>query len=219
MENFFQNIPKFTRTYLVVVTGISLLVSFGVLDPYLCLFNPYLTFRKLQLWRLLLSPFFLGKLDIDMIFRIFSCYGFFRKLEEQHFQNRLSTLVFVFISISFFTFLFSGLLGSLSVGSSCYTGMIYFYSKIFSEEMIRFIVIPMNIQYYPFACAILNLILGGSMIPVFIGILSGHIVFYLFYILPVLTKKPIFKTPNFLVRILDGRDNSNHAGHGRRIRD
>lgn len=219
MENFFQNIPKFTRFYLVAITSVSILVSFGILDPYLCLFDPQLTFRKFQLWRLFVSPFFLGKLDLNMIFQIFSCYNFFRKLEEQHYQNRLSTLVFVFLSISFFSLLFSGLLGSLSVGSSCYFAMIFIFSKVFSDEMVRFIVIPMNIQYYLFANATLNLITGASIVPVLIGISAGHIVFYLYYILPVLLKRPLFKTPNFLVRLLDGRGAGAPRNRGRRLRD
>jgi hypothetical protein len=93
-------------------------------------------------------------------------------------------------------------------------------------------IFPLPAQWVPFALMIMQYLSGGSILGSLIGIASGHIVFYLLYILPVIIGREVLKTPAFLSRWLDDplpgqvpepqRPNGQRGfpqGQGRRIGD
>ena len=92
-----------------------------------------------------------------------------------------------------------------------------------------FMIIPIPVAYLPFVGIVFAVIQNASIIPNVIGILSGHIVFYILFILPVEMGRPFLKCPKFLVDWLDDegfpmpeevqRPQNPMAGRGRRIGD
>lgn len=207
----------------ILITG--LLVTAQVVSPFHLIFVPQLFFGG-QFWRLFTAPFFLGKLDFNLLMSLLTNFMFFKRLEERHYSNRLSTLVFLFILISVLVSVFSGILGSYSISSSMLTAFTYIYSKLYATEMVNFMmVIPIPIAYLPFASILLQLLQQASLKPPIIGIICGHIVFYLAFIHPVLSKRPVLKTPRILQKLLDNREGANQAprvpnfGRGRRLNE
>ncbi|KAH0788041.1 Derlin-1 [Histomonas meleagridis] len=202
MENL-ANIPIFTKIYGIVVLSFGLLVSLKVVNPLYLIFLPQAIFQG-QIWRIFTAPFFLGKLDMNLIMRILSSFMMVKKLEEQHFSHRLSNLIFIFILLCILTMSLSAIFGSFFVGSSVLSGLIYIYSKLYSNTMVNLMmVIPINVQWLPFTSLLIDLLNNMSMLPDLIGLASGHIIFYLLFVLPVLIKRPLLKTPTFLSRLLD----------------
>jgi hypothetical protein len=136
-------------------------------------------------------------------------------------------MAFLFIMNAFFVLLLSTAVGSYHAARAMLSAFEYLYSKLFSEGVVQiFMILPVPVIYLPFVQIAIDMISKQSPIPNIVGIVAGHTVFYLLYILPILIKKPIFKTPAFLVQWLDGAEAANaqqhgggFAGRGRRIVD
>ncbi|OHT00070.1 Derlin-1 [Tritrichomonas foetus] len=210
-----QTIPPFTRVYGIVVLALGLIVSINIVSPYSLVFIPELVLK--QPWRLLTSPFFIGKLDVNFLISIGTSVMMLQQFESQHFSHRLSNLVFIFVFSSILSMIFSAIFGSYSIASSVLTSLIYISSKLQPNQIINlFFVFQIPAAYYPFVSLVLSLVMGNSIIPSLIGIASGHFLFYFLFILPIETGRPLFKCPNFLARLLDGEPNpAQHQQHQR----
>jgi hypothetical protein len=51
--------------------------------------------------------------------------------------------------------------------------------------------VPLFIQYYPFLVLGIDFLSTYSINPTLIGMIAGHLVFYFFFVLPVLINRPI----------------------------
>lgn len=225
-----QSIPPFTRVYGIIVIAISLTATLQLINPIYLIYIPSLVFKKGEIWRLFTAPFFLGKLDFNFIVYMLTSFMFVSSLEANHFQKRTSNLVFIFILNVILVLIISSILISFSIGRSVLISIEYLYSKLFSQGVVRlFMIIPVPAAYLPFVNIVFAVLQGGSIIPDVIGIISGHIVFYTLFILPVEMNKPFLKCPKFLVDWLDDngfpnpqdvqRPQNPMAGRGRRIGD
>jgi Derlin-2/3 len=200
---FLASIPRFTKYWGIAILAVSLSVTIGVVSPYFLVFAPYLVFRG-EIWRLITAPFFLGKLDLQLIFQLFLPFSLIRSFEQNMYPNRLSALVFIFILNAIFVFILSGLFGSLSVGSSMLTALTWVCVKHAGNQVVQFfMIIPLPIKWLPIADLLLGYLQGQSFVPGVIGIIAGHTVFFLLYILPVELGRPLLQTPPILSRLLD----------------
>ena len=121
-------------------------------------------------------------------------FSFFLEMEKRNYPKRKSTLIFIIIVISFFIQTFSMIFRRISPNDALNAALFAFYSKFTIEDefFINFINVPFQIV------SVLMLLTFFSNFSLFIGYFIGSFVFYLFYILPVIINKPIFRTPNFL---------------------
>jgi hypothetical protein len=201
----FQAIPPFTKVWAGAILLLGLLASTDVVNPVFLIWSFERVVKYRELWRILTGPFFLGKLDLQLVINMFWSFNFIKNMEQRMFSQRLATLVFIFVLVAFCVLVLSSILGSSGVGGSVLQGLTFIYSKLFSTEQVNFMMfLTIPVQWLPFATLALHFIAGGGIIPSVIGILSGHLVFYVLFILPVIRKKEILKTPAFLTRLLDG---------------
>lgn len=227
MQEAFESIPPFTRIYGIIVIGLGLIVSLKLIHPIYLVYSFDLVFGRGEIWRLFTSIFFIGQLDFNFLLYIITSFMFIAGLERSHFSERTSNLVFIFILNSIFSLLLSTLFTSFSVGSSVLHSLEFIYAKLFPDQMVNlFMIIPVRVAYLPFVHLLLAVLQGGSMIPALIGIISGHLTFYLLFILPVEINRPILKCPECLVDWIDRRGLANGGnprpqdplrGRGRRI--
>lgn len=230
MQEALQNIPPFTRVYGIIVIAVGLLVTLQLVNPYSLIYIPQAVFQHGEIWRLFTAPFFIGGLDINFLISILTSFSFIAGLELTHFRKRLSNLVFIFILNAVLVLTLSSIFVSFSIGRSIIISLEYLYSKLNSQGVVRlFMILPIPVAYLPFVGIVFAVIQNASIIPNVIGILSGHIVFYILFILPVEMGRPFLKCPKFLVDWLDDngfpmpeevqRPQNPMAGRGRRIGD
>jgi hypothetical protein len=70
-EEFIRKIPPFTKFYMGTALGLAVLTTLGVLSPYSLLLFWDKVFYNFQLWRLLTTYLFIGKISIALIFQLF----------------------------------------------------------------------------------------------------------------------------------------------------
>lgn len=80
-------------------------------------------------------------------------------------------------------------------GSQIKSKLIWTISKSIFKRNICFIIID---AYLPFAFLALSVLTGGDILSDIIGILSGHIFYFLKDIVPIQYQYDILKTPNLL---------------------
>ena len=203
MQEFFNSIPPVTKYLGAIIIGVALIVSVKLVDPGTIVFDPDLAFGKFQIWRFFTGLFFMGKISFNLILSIFFDLMMLRNLELAKFPTRHSQLVFVIILMGIINLTLSGIFGSYSCAHSLMGALMYFFGKMMPEARVYVMMFPVPAQWAPFINIIMAVAGGQHPIVSIIGILTGHIVFYLLYVLPVITDTPIFKTPRILVRYLD----------------
>jgi hypothetical protein len=112
-------------------------------------------------------------------------------------------MAFAFVVIEFFAIALSTLYDSTDVASTMAFAFQWIYSKLFSNEQIHFFhFINLPMQYFPFAMLLFRYYYNDqSLRSAVVGLMVGHIVFYILFVLPVIINRPILKTPRILKRI------------------
>ena len=218
-----NQIPPFTRFWAGGILLCALFITAGVLDPFSIFFSPKQILAG-QVWRIFTSLFFLGELKVSLLINVVMAFTSIKTLEESQYTNRLGTLVFTFILVAFFVQVLSGILGSYSICRSMMQAFGYIFSKMFpSQRIVLMMIFPIEVRYLPFAYLVIDLLNKHSIIPALIGIVSGHIVFFLLFLLPIILRRPILKTPAILVRLFDNYEQPERdplvRGVGRRVGD
>jgi Derlin-2/3 len=216
---FFNSIPPFTKYWGILILAFSLLTTLAV-PPALLVFDPSAVLHG-EIWRLFTSPFVLGRLDFQLIIQMFLPLSLIRTFEQSQYPNRLSVLVFMFIFMSIITFILSGIFDSGAIGSSLLTGFTWVCSRHYGNQVVQlFMILPVPLKWLPLVDLLMSFLQGGSLRHGIIGIVAGHTVFFLFYVLPVVLDRPILQTPPILSRLLDvtaaanGQPDPGYAFHG-----
>jgi Derlin-2/3 len=71
LQNAYNNISPVARVWLIGVVAVTFAVKFGLLPLSLVFFTPQAVLVKLQLWRLLSSFFWVGKLELAWLINLF----------------------------------------------------------------------------------------------------------------------------------------------------
>jgi hypothetical protein len=212
MEGLLNDIPPFTKYWGAGLLLSGLLITTSIVHGSDLVFVPSLVFQRGEIWRIFTAPFFVGKLDLGLIIHAFFPLMLIRHFENRLYQNRLSLLIFMFILMAVFVLPLSSLFRSYMTGTSMLLAFEWVYSKMFSSGMVHFLMfIPLRLQWLPFAEMVIMLLQGGSIAPGVVGMIAGHTVFFLMYILPLEIGRPVLKTPRILARWLD-TDVRNGAG-------
>lgn len=130
--------PLFTRTYLTLVTLVTLMITLRVVAPLSLAYSFRTAFLRLQIWRPLTALLFMGKLDFSFLFSIYFAYIAISKVETQVFsRERYADFLWLVV------LLFGGCLVVGSVFEIYFftepflMGLIYVWCKRMPHEEIR----------------------------------------------------------------------------------
>jgi Derlin-2/3 len=91
--------PVFTRTYMAGSVMLGLLTVLNILTPYHLYYNFESGILKMQLWRLLTTVLFHGKLSFSFIFSMYFAHFAINNVETQLFDRRTSWADFLWLLI------------------------------------------------------------------------------------------------------------------------
>jgi Derlin-2/3 len=223
---FINSIPPFTRAWGVAIIAIGILVTLNVVSPYVLVFDPQRVLHG-EVWRIVTSLFFVGRLDLNLFLHVVMSLYFVVPFEQKFYAQRLSAITFIFILTAVLVLALSGGMGSFSTASSMLMAFTYLCAKHLGDMEVRvFFLLPVPMRWLPFVNIGIAYLQAQSILPSVIGIIAGHTVFFLLYILPVALGRPILQTPPILVRLLDAQGGQQGArnqaqpvfrGGGRRL--
>ncbi|KAJ3434615.1 der1-like protein derlin [Anaeramoeba flamelloides] len=197
-----RNTPVVTRLWIFLVIGTTTLTKLGFIDHLDLYFNYGLIFRRYQFWRLITCFLYIAPFGVNFLFQVILLYMTCRRLEEGSYPGRSVDFMFVIIIAGilnlvlapFFKVFFLGIPLSFTLG--------YLWARRFPMvHMSIYGVLRFRAKYLPWVRVALSFLMGFSAYPDFMGIVSGHIIFFFLDCLPELVGKNILKTPNFFRRI------------------
>ncbi|XP_016795067.3 derlin-3 isoform X3 [Pan troglodytes] len=165
----FLQVPAVTRAY----TAACVLTTAAVLEllsPFQLYFNPYLVFRKFQVWRLVTNFLFFGPLGFSFFFNMLFVFRYCRMLEEGSFRGRTADFVFMFLFGGVLMTLL-GLLGSLFfLGRALMAMLVYVWSRRSPRVRVNFFgLLTFQAPFLPWALMGFSLLLGNSILVDLLG--------------------------------------------------
>ncbi|PNI15912.1 DERL3 isoform 7 [Pan troglodytes] len=201
----FLQVPAVTRAYTAACVLTTAAVQLELLSPFQLYFNPYLVFRKFQVWRLVTNFLFFGPLGFSFFFNMLFVFRYCRMLEEGSFRGRTADFVFMFLFGGVLITLL-GLLGSLFfLGQALMAMLVYVWSRRSPRVRVNFFgLLTFQAPFLPWALMGFSLLLGNSILVDLLGIAVGHIYYFLQDVFPNQPGgKRLLQTPGFLKLLLD----------------
>jgi hypothetical protein len=97
LRNALANIPVFTRYYLIITLCFTVLIEMNFINVKTILFFPPLILNRFEIWRLVTSFFYIGRLDFYLLFNIFFlCFFFFFIINFIYFYLTNVTITYTF---------------------------------------------------------------------------------------------------------------------------
>ncbi|KAL5569853.1 hypothetical protein UlMin_026428 [Ulmus minor] len=202
---YYRSLPPVSKTYGVA----CLMTTFAF---YLRPYNPEnialdygLVIKRFQVWRLVTNFFFLGPFSLPFAFDLFIIAKYGVSLERGPFDKRTADYVWMLIfgALSLLVISVVPFLWSPWMGSSLVFMIVYVWGREFPNARISIYgLVSLKGFYLPWAMLALDLLFGNPLKPSILGMVAGHLYYFLTVLYPLSGGKDIFKTPLWVHKIV-----------------
>lgn len=198
---WYLDIPIVSRVYFTLCVTTTSLVALDIVSPFSLYYNFSLITEKYQFWRVFTTFLFFGNFSFDFMFHMYFSIRYCRLLEENSFSNRTIDFVILLLYggisillIAPFNFVHLTFLGQ------CLTFMlVYVWGRRNPSVRMSFIgVFTFTANYLPLFLMMFSLMLGNNILIDVIGVVIGHIYFFLDDIYPELARLRGWKQVHYL---------------------
>ncbi|KAL2928972.1 Derlin-1 [Bienertia sinuspersici] len=198
VDLWYNSLPPISKGYGTLCLLFTTTYQLGVLDPNYTGLSYGRVFKNFEVWRLFTNFFFLGGFSINFGIRLLMIARYGVQLEQGPFQRRTADFLWMMIfgtlsllalsAIPFFSFPFLGI--------SLVFMLLYVWSREFPSANINIYgLVTLKAFYLPWAMLALDVIFGSPILPDFLGIVAGHLYYFLTVLYPLSGGKNILKTP------------------------
>eukprot|EP01113_Clastostelium_recurvatum_P031581 TRINITY_DN3954_c0_g1_i3.p1 TRINITY_DN3954_c0_g1~~TRINITY_DN3954_c0_g1_i3.p1 ORF type:complete len:239 (-),score=27.21 TRINITY_DN3954_c0_g1_i3:77-793(-) len=211
-EDWYRQMPVVTRTFMTGAVLTTLAVYLDIVHPLELYLNPNLIFHKGEGWRLITNFLFFDYFGINFLFHMYFLVRHSRMLEESSYRGRTADYVFLWLFGAIFLLalnigMFYINLDSriLFLAPSLAFVVVYVWARRNPNVRMSFLgLFTFNAPYLPWVILGFGMLLGQSPLLDGLGIVVGHVYYYLEDIYPTISNgRRILRTPQFLKTILD----------------
>lgn len=202
---YYNSLPPVSKTY-----GVACLMATAAF--YLQLYNPHNialkyedVIKRFQVWRVVTNFFFLGPFSFPFAFRLIIIAKYGVSLERGPFDKRTADYLWMlmFGALSLLVMAAIPPLRTPFMGPSLVFMMVYIWGREFPNARISIYgVVSLKGFYLPWAMLALDLIFGDPLLPDILGMVAGHLYYFLTVLHPLAGGKYIFKTPLFVHKLV-----------------
>jgi len=209
---WYKELPIVTRSYLTACLVTTFAIEFGFVRILSLYLNFDLIIRHGEFWRLLTNFFYFGQFGIGYFFHMTFLVHYSRSLEELTFRGKASDLIFCYLFgavsllilnvILWYTNWFSNV---LILGPSLVFMIVYVWARRNPDVKMSFLgLFTFNAPYFPWVIIGLETMIGQNWsILDLLGLIVGHLYYYLSYAYPKLSNRNLLKTPEILRHVFD----------------
>ncbi|XP_050387492.1 derlin-1-like [Argentina anserina] len=204
-RRYFRTIPPVSKTILVTCLMTTSAYYLQLFDYQNISLDYGLVFKQYQVWRLFTNFIFLGRFSFPYAVEIFIIAKYSVSLEKGPFDKRTADYLWMLIfgSMSLLVMSIVPLCRLWFMGSSLVFMIVYVWSREFPNERINvYGVVSLKGFYLPYVMMALDLLLGNSLKPDMLGIVAGHLYYFLTVLHPLAGGKNMLKTPLWVHRIV-----------------
>lgn len=206
-QQWFSKIPPITKTLLVTYLASGILIAVGFFPTKLTFMSWSLVLfpRPIpQLWRLVTNFTVLGAPSLMYLFRMLWLVSYGGSYESSKFGHNTADAVTMIVFCMASTILIDAavpMLRSSFHGPTLVFALLYLWSKQNPTAPVSlFGLIKLQALYLPFAFLAITLLQGASPKSDIMGILVGHLYYFLTDIYPLQGGPHLITTPRWLVR-------------------
>ncbi|XVF88651.1 hypothetical protein PTKIN_Ptkin19aG0067900 [Pterospermum kingtungense] len=195
---FYNSLPPISKAYGTACLLTTTVIQLGLLDVYYIELIYELVFKHFQVWRLITTFFFLGKFSINFGIRLLMIARYGVQLEKGPFERRTADFLWMMIfgALSLLVLSAIPIFQASFLGISLVFMLVYVWSREFPNAQISIYgLVTLKAFYLPWAMLALDVIFGSPLIPDLLGIIAGHLYYFLTVLHPLATGKVILKTP------------------------
>ena len=213
----FDNMPGFSRFYVIGSAVLGLLVFMGLVGG-----SSIFVGIPQDLWKpkFILSLLFNGKMSLNLLLDLYFFSITCGRMEQQYRPNKYGEFFYMILFLVILTYIIEIAINwnGYALLATCFKmALTYIFCKRNpNERMMLFFVFTIKAAYLPFGLLVIDLLQGGSIWSLVAGIAVGHAYVFLKDILPVSHKKDPLATPLWAIRFVNWIKNSNlpYVGRG-----
>ncbi|KAI5662726.1 hypothetical protein M9H77_22049 [Catharanthus roseus] len=198
---FYKSLPPVTKFFGTACLASTVACQIGLLSPFHFALFYQLVFYNFQVHRLFTSFFFLGKFSINFGIRLLMIVRYGAQLESGPFQRRTADFLWMMLFGALSLLVLSGipLLWTPFLGPSLVFMLLYVWSREFPNASINIYgLVNLKAFYLPWAMLCLDVLFGSQIVPDLLGIIAGHLYYFLAVLHPLATGRNMLKTPQWL---------------------
>ncbi|XVF88650.1 hypothetical protein PTKIN_Ptkin19aG0067900 [Pterospermum kingtungense] len=202
---FYNSLPPISKAYGTACLLTTTVIQLGLLDVYYIELIYELVFKHFQVWRLITTFFFLGKFSINFGIRLLMIARYGVQLEKGPFERRTADFLWMMIfgALSLLVLSAIPIFQASFLGISLVFMLVYVWSREFPNAQISIYgLVTLKAFYLPWAMLALDVIFGSPLIPDLLGIIAGHLYYFLTVLHPLATGKVILKTPMWVHKLV-----------------
>ncbi|XP_067005994.2 derlin-1 [Anabrus simplex] len=201
ISDWFNRLPFFTRWWLSLTVGLSLIGKIGLINPYrlMLFYEPFI--KQFQIWRPITAVFYYPT-GFHFLFNCYFLYNYSLRLETGVFDGRPADYFFMLL-FNWVCSVIVGLLADIPVlMDPMVLSVLYVWCQLNKDVIVNFwFGTQFKAMYLPWALFLFNFIISGGVFFELIGILIGHLYFFLMFKYPQEMGGPtLLVTPQFLYR-------------------
>ncbi|CAL4902601.1 unnamed protein product [Urochloa decumbens] len=202
---YYNSLPPISKAYGTLCFFTTVLVQLQILSPkFIALYYPWV-FKKFEIWRLFTNFFFLGPFSINFGIRLLMIARYGVQLEKGAFEKRTADFLWMMIfgAISLLVVSAIPLFEFSFLGIPMVSMLLYVWSREYPNSQINMYgLVQLRSFYLPWAMLGLDVIFGSPLLPGLLGIMVGHLYYFLAVLHPLATGKNYLKTPKWVHSIV-----------------
>ncbi|CAA3025807.1 derlin-1 [Olea europaea subsp. europaea] len=202
---YYKSLPPISKAYGTACLLTTIACQIGLLQlEHIALLHELVIFR-FQVWRLITNFFFLGKFSINFGIRLLMIARYGVQLENGPFQRRTADFLWMMIFGALSLLVLSAIpfFRSYFLGVSLVFMLLYVWSREHPNATINIYgLVSLKAFYLPWAMLCLDVIFGSPIAPDLLGIIAGHLYYFLTVLHPLAGGKTILKTPVFIQKLV-----------------
>ncbi|KAJ0030817.1 hypothetical protein Pint_13303 [Pistacia integerrima] len=198
---FYNSLPPICKAYGTLCLAVTTACQLRLLNPNYLGLDYELVFLRLQVWRLFTNFFFIGFFSINFGIRLLMIVRYGVNLEKGPFDRRTADFLWMMI----FGALSLLVLSAIPIFQTGYLGislvfmLIYVWSREFPNAQINIYgLVTLKAFYLPWAMLALDVVFGSPLMSDLLGIIAGHLYYFLTVLHPLSTGKNLLKTPKWV---------------------
>jgi len=199
IETWWRSVPPITKFLFAGSFLLTIAANYGLISPYYLILDFPKMYKNIEIWRIVTCFLFHGKLGFNFLIHMLFLVRYGSSLEKENFNNTADYLFFMLFGCSILVVL-SFFLDAKILGMSLIMMIIYYWSRKNPNIPMSFMFgLRFVSAYFPWVLIAFDMLLGQGL-PIYqlLGVLVGHLYFFLVEIYPNNGGRRILSTPQFL---------------------
>uniref|UniRef100_A0A6B2LHT1 Derlin n=1 Tax=Arcella intermedia TaxID=1963864 RepID=A0A6B2LHT1_9EUKA len=212
----YHSVPLITKSYMTACLITTLVVQFELIAPWMLYLNWGSIYKDFQVWRLATNFFFFGYFGLSYVFHMLFLVRHSMLLEDSSYRGKTGDFFFLYLFGASWLlgldwlFWYTSLVKSppIFLGPSLAMMVVYVWSRRNPNVRMSFLqLFTFTAPYLPWVIFGIEFLIGQSWSFFdLIGILVGHLYYYLQDVYPEISGRRLLHTPQILKTFLDAHD-------------